>query len=387
MKSLITKYKFEELEFQMFVMDELAEKEKNKGKDIIKLGVGISELTPRREILDAFINAIKDSLKRDVVYPEGVPELRNAIASWYTKIGSKKTNPENVVIGTGTSPLYKDLFRLLLGGDDEVLLPKPYYPLYWISSLLTQAKIRFYRIDEKTGSIDYKDLKRAYNPRKTRVMVIASVGNPLGNVLQKQDYEEIMKMLSPFTYLISDEIYRNTSFYGNLQGVLDFASKDSKVIVTNSFSKGFRLYTTRVGFLILPDELKEPMRVLSQHALLTVNPPAQYACIEALKHLEDVEKLTSIYKKRCEYALQKLGTLKSLEIFTAQGGFNLFIYCKKFLKGNNTTSIDMAKDILFKTGVAVVPGSDFGIRNGIRVCFTNKRFNEAIDRLYSYFNN
>ena len=58
-------------------------------------------------------------------------------------------------------------------------------------------------------------------------------------------------------------------------------------VVTTSFSKGFRLYTKRVGYALLPDELVMPLRIVQQHTLLTHDPVTQHAMIEALGDLDN----------------------------------------------------------------------------------------------------
>lgn len=197
-----------------------------------------------------------------------------------------------------------------------------------------------------------------------------------------------MDIVSGRTYIISDEIYRNTGFDGRVPSILDVASKEDMdhVIITNSFSKGFRMYTSRVGFSILPDHLHEPFRVLLQHTLLTTNPAEQFACVEALNHLDEVEKLTAIYKEHNNYTVAKLSNIEGVTVHSAQGGFYLVLSCAEFMKKHSLpTSFDLAKDILLNTGVAVVPGSDFGLPDGLRISFTHLRYNEAIDKIHTYF--
>lgn len=388
MTKLIDKVKFNDIEFLMFVLDELADKLREDDKDIIKLTLGKAQEPLHPEIVSAWTDAIKDEDKRNLVYPEGLPELRQKIAEWYQDLGNN-VKKENILINTGTSPFFKDLFRLLVEEDDEVLLPEPYYSVYYVCALLAGAKVKYYHINPATLKIDMDDFRAKYDSEKTRFVVMCSPGNPYGNILRAKDYQEIINITSPSTYLLSDEIYRNTGFGGNVASILDVATKkdiNSRIIITNSFSKGFRMYTARVGFAILPDKLLLPYRVILQHALLTTNPTEQFACIEALKHLDEVKKLTQIYSGHNDYVVKKLSGIEGIKVIPAEGGFYLVVMCDGFMvRKNISTSFDLAKDILEETGVAVVPGSDFGVPRGIRISFTHLRFNEAINRLKQYF--
>lgn len=371
----------------MFVLDELADTLSTEGEDIIKLTLGKSQEDLHPAIVKAYVEAISDPDMRNLVYPEGLPALRERIAEWYTSLGNK-IDSKNVLINTGTSPFYKDLFRLLIEDGDEIMLPQPYYSVYYVCGLLAGAKIIYYTIDPETLEIDMNDFKQKYNPRKTKFIVTCSPGNPYGNIISKREYKHILELTSEYTYIIADEIYRNTGFHGRVASILDIApeSKRKQLIITNSFSKGFRMYTARVGFSILPDELLSSYRVLLQHTLLTTNPVEQFACVEALSHHDEVEKLTAIYKNRNQYTVNVLGRNPNLNVISAQGGFYIVIDCKRFMdKHNLTTSLDLARDILLNTGVAVVPGSDFGVSTCIRISFTHLRFTEGIDRLSGYF--
>lgn len=387
MSTLIDEIDFNKIEFLMFVLDELADKLTSEGKDVIKLTLGKAQEPLHEDIVNAHIDAIKDPNKRNLVYPEGLPVLRDKIAQWYTSMGNP-VNKRNVLVNTGTSPFFKDLFRLMLEEGDEILIPEPYYSVYYVCGLLAKAKVKFYSVDPYTLRINMKSLKRNYDPEHTKFIVFCSPGNPYGNIVTKEEYKEVLKMVSEKTYLLSDEIYRNTGFYEKVPSLLDVAENRDNIIISNSFSKGFRMYTARVGFCILPDNLLRPIRVLLQHTLLTTNPTEQFAAIEALNHLDEVENLTNKYCERSEYIIEQLSDINEVRVVKSQGGFYTVIDCTEFINKHKLEgSFELAKDILKKTGVAVVPGTDFGIRNGLRVSFTNLRFNEGVDRLYRYFSN
>lgn len=387
MSMLYKKYNFEKLEFLMFVLDELADKLSAEGEDVIKLTLGKAQEPLHPSIIEAWKDAVEDPEKRNLVYPEGLPVLRDKIATWYSDWGTP-VDRSRILINTGTSPFYKDLFRLLIEEGDEILLPQPYYSVYYISGLLTSGKIRFYNINPDTLEIDMDDLKAKYNPESTKIVVMCSPGNPYGNLITEELYQEVINTTSGGTFIVSDEIYRNTGFHGRIPSILDCAGDNDlqRIIVTNSFSKGFRMYTARVGFSILPDALLEPMRVLLQHTLLTANPCEQFACVEALNHLDEVEELTRIYKTHNDYTVRAFDEVEDVKVISAEGGFYLVIDAASYMAINNIEdSYSLAETIIRDTGVAVVPGSDFGLETGLRLSFTHLRYKEAIDRLVAFF--
>ena len=144
----------EALEFQMFVLDELADGLIAQGEDVIKVTIGIAELPVPQRVLDVFIDTVQDHAKTHVVYPEGLPELRQAVAAFYnTNYGTRVTD-QDVIINTGTSPIFRNTFQLASQPGSQILLPKPYYCLYSVSALLAGAEITYYDIITDTGRVD-----------------------------------------------------------------------------------------------------------------------------------------------------------------------------------------------------------------------------------------
>ncbi|MFV1980465.1 MAG: aminotransferase class I/II-fold pyridoxal phosphate-dependent enzyme, partial [Rhodothermia bacterium] len=178
----------------------------------------------------------------------------------------------------------------------------------------------------------------------------------------------------------------NTMFYDEFHSPLAILPEHAdQTIVTNSFSKGYRMYTKRVGFAILPEELQTNLRVIQQHTLLCTDPCYQFGMIAALGDEESPKQLTGVYRARAEYTTDRLaGT--GCEPIAAEGGFYAMLRCGAWNATRGfPSSKELARDILVKAHVAVVPGTDFGVPDDLRLAFCNDRYNEAIDRLREYF--
>ena len=115
--------------------------------------------------------------------------------------------------------------------------------------------------------------RRAFSPERTSLVVINSPGNPIGNVVSPHELRQIYRIVDGQAYVLNDEIYNNTLFYEQFHSPLALLPEAAATtIVTNSFSKGYRMYTKRVGFAILPAELQVHLRVIQQHTLLCTDP-------------------------------------------------------------------------------------------------------------------
>ena len=114
----------------MFVLDELADELLEQGKDVLKLTIGVPELPTPKPVLDRIVGALTDPDHVRRVYPEGLPELRKAIVDHYNAKYQADTSINHVIVNTGTSPIFRNIFQLVSGQGREILLPRPYYALY-----------------------------------------------------------------------------------------------------------------------------------------------------------------------------------------------------------------------------------------------------------------
>ena len=189
-----------DLEFQMFVLDEVADELLAEDKDVIKLTIGISELEIPQKVRDVFSETIFDFKKTHRVFPQGIPELRQAIADYYNNEFHVNTKFDNVIVNVGTSSIFRNLFQLLCKPGQEILLPKPYYCLYLLSAVLAGAKITYYDIDYKTRKIDFDSFRKNYDPDKTAVVVLNNPGNPLGNIISPEEITELNEIIDERSY-------------------------------------------------------------------------------------------------------------------------------------------------------------------------------------------
>jgi aspartate aminotransferase len=107
--------------------------------------------------------------------------------------------------------------------------------------------------------------------------------------------------------------------------------------------------------------------------------------IEALDDEASPEELNAVYRARAEYTTERLdGT--GCDPIAAEGGFYAMLRCAEWNAAKGfSSSKELARDILDKVHVAVVPGTDFGVPDDLRLAFCNDRYNEGIDRLREYF--
>jgi aspartate/methionine/tyrosine aminotransferase len=383
--TLRSRIDFSAEQFLMFVLDGMAYEYEQRYHDVIRLTLGKAELPPDPSITDAMLDAARTFEKSSLVFPAGLPALREKIAAHESRRQGVPIAPHNVIVSVGTSTMFRNLFGLLTNEGDEALLPLPYYPLYRFSAMLSGAAVRYYGIDPLSMRVDLDSLRDRFS-QATRVVVVNSPGNPLGNVLTRQELIAIDRIVDGRAVVVCDQIYDNVCFGEPATSMLSLSDLVSRVVVTNSFSKGYRMYARRIGYAIVPDELVEPLTVIQHHTLLTTDPVPQFGALAALDRPQDVAELTAIYRGRRDYALRSFAGAGRVRALPALGSFYLTLHCARLMEERGfATSLDLATAIMRETHVATVPGSDFGLPETLRLSFTSSKFEAGIDRLISFF--
>lgn len=373
--------------FLMFELDKMANDYEKTGKEAIRMTLGKSELPVHPEISRAILDAVQDFKKSALVFPAGLPELKEKLSQHYKRKHNLDISPENFIISVGTSTIFRNLFYLFLEKGDEVLLPLPYYSLYHFSALLAGAQIRYYKIDMDTMRLDKDSFKENFTAN-TRLVVINSPGNPLGNILNWDELYFMDSVVNGQAPIINDEVYDNMCFDEQSPSVMELKNTKTVFITTNSFSKGYRMYSRRVGWCIVPDELVVPLTTIQDHTLLTTDPICQFAAVKALDYLDEVEFLRKLYKARRDYTVEQFEKVEDVRALPAEGSFYFTLDCENFMKRKGiASSLDLAVKIMEQKHVATVPGSDFGLPWTLRLSYSCHKYNQGIDRLVQFFKN
>jgi alanine-synthesizing transaminase len=162
--------------------------------------------------------------------PKGLRSARAAVADYYrdqhAEIG---VDPESIILTTSTSEGYSYIFRLLCNPEDEVLVPKPSYPLFEFLADLQDVKLVPYPLLYDHGwQIDFPSLYKAVSPR-TRAVVVVHPNNPTGSYVSATERATLNAFCREFELaLIVDEVF--------LDYALDGASRQTFAINQDAFT-------------------------------------------------------------------------------------------------------------------------------------------------------
>jgi aspartate/methionine/tyrosine aminotransferase len=190
----------------------LAEKRRS-GEAILDL----TESNPTRAGIAYPDRAIMESLTDPVSLryepsPEGLPSAREAVATYYAE-RCASVDPAQILLTASTSEAYSYLFKLLTNPGDEVLVPRPSYPLYEFLAGLEFVNIRQYPLRyDGVWHIDFDALERAVNPR-AKAIVVVNPNNPTGSFLKRSEAERLQKLAARHGLaILSDEVFSDYAF-------------------------------------------------------------------------------------------------------------------------------------------------------------------------------
>ena len=337
------------------LIKETSRRLEDQGKKIYKFGFGQSPFKVPEDV----VNELKINAHQNKYLPmQGLSELRNVVAKYTSEKKNYNYKSENVIIGPGSKEL---MFLLHIIFDGEIILPAPSWVSYAPQAILGRNKTQILQTKRENNwfptaseieEIILKDKNKNY------LLFLNSPNNPSGQICE--NLEEIASIAKKYNLIIlSDEIYSELSFKDSYQSISNFCQE--KTIISTGLSKWCGAGGWRLGYFLVPDsliEIKNMINVLASETFSAVSAPIQYAAIKAYEnnHSNYINKSRKILSAVGNYVYENLKSNKVL-INQPQGGFYLM---PEFLNKKYNSSSEMCDSILNDTGVALLPGSDFG---------------------------
>ena len=360
-------------------MNEISRDLESKGKKVFKFGFGQSPF----QVPDDVVSELKNNAYQNkYLSMQGLPELREAIAKFVSLKKNYAYKAENILIGPGTKEL---MFLLHILFDGDVLLPTPSWVSYEPQAILGRNKVHWIETTrEKNWFPTAENIEKVIskNKEKNYLLFLNSPNNPSGQICENlKEISEIVKKNN--ILVLSDEIYSELSFQDNFKSISNFCPEQT--IISNGLSKWCGAGGWRLGHFVIPNELtklKNSLKVLASETFSAVSAPIQYAAIAAYKndHSLYLNNSREILKLVGEYVYDNLKSNKVL-INKPQGGFYIM---PEFLDKKFKNSEEMCANLLNDTGVAILPGSDFGFSKDrliARLSFTDFDGENFMDNL------
>lgn len=315
----------------------------------------------------------------------GIPELRTAIADHHRRTSGIDVGADDVVVTTGSSGGFLLAFLAAFEPGDRVVMARPGYPCY--RNVLTALGCEVVEIDCGPETRFQPTVEAlAAVPGPVAGVVIASPANPTGTMIAAEELAAIAAWCEQNRVrLISDEIYHGITY--DAAGTSSAWQTSRTGVIFGSFSKYFSMTGWRLGWMIVPEDLRRPVDVLTGN--FTICPPvlSQYAALAAFtpEASAELEGHVQRYAGNRALLLDGLPRLGIDRLAPADGAF----YAYADISHLTDDSYAWSQRLLAETGVAVAPGIDFDTRHGnrfVRLSFagSEQEITRGLDRLESW---
>ncbi|MDR1732336.1 MAG: pyridoxal phosphate-dependent aminotransferase [Synergistaceae bacterium] len=356
------------------------------GKKIVHLEVG----RPDYDSPACAKEAVKKALDAGLVHytdTAGIASLRRALSKALKRDQSLDIDPDREILVTvGACEALAVTFFTFLEPGDEVIVPTPFFPAYadqiaLAEGVLREVPCRF----ENEFRLAASDIEKAITP-KTRLLLINTPNNPTGAVLRKNDLEEIAELARKHDLLVvSDECYEKFLYEGEHVSILSLPEMRERTILISAASKTFSMTGWRVGWIVLPPEVRPYAAKNHQNLTSCATAFAQAGVAEALENAgEDVKRMIEGYRERRDALIGRLRGIDGFETHMPGGAFYAFPRVEKLLTRFRMTTAELAGWLLEEAGVATVPGEAFHAEGAflrMAYCRPLEEIHEAMDRV------
>jgi alanine-synthesizing transaminase len=339
----------------------LAEKRKS-GAEVLDL----TESNPTRAGFEYPANEILAALAdpRAMRYepdPRGLVSAREAVSAYYAERGVD-VPPSRILLTASTSEAYSYLFKLLANPGEEILVPRPSYPLFEYLAALESVHVRQYPLRyDGAWHIDFAALEQATGA-STRAIVIVNPNNPTGSYLKADERERLDTFAAARDIaIISDEVFADFAFGGTwlqpapLQVRTLAGGATAPVFSMSGLSKAAGLPQVKLGWIVASGPRhKEALEGLEWIAdtFLSVGTPVQVALPELLRASAPVrEQMIARTRSNLDALHRSAGPESPCRVLTVEGGWYAVVQVPR-----TRTEEEWTMQLLASSNVLVQPG-------------------------------
>ena len=345
--------------FRVVQILERARELERAGRCVVHFEVGEPDFATAPTIVAAGIEALSAG-RTGYTQALGLPALREAIAA------HNNVEASRVAVTTGASGALNLLAQVLIDPGDEVLVADPGYPCNAAFVQAAGGVVSRVPVDASTRfQLDPRRIADAWTPRAKGVL-LGSPANPTGAVLRRRDLSAIRDTvagLADNAFVVVDEIYHGLVYEAaDAVDELQTASAvtfDEGLYVVNSFSKYFGMTGWRLGWLVAPPETMEAIERVAQNLYIAPPTVAQHAALAALEPpaMAVHEERRRIFARRRDALLDGLASIGLPAAARPSGAFYAYVDIGATGLGSEAFCASLIED----HGVAVTPGTDFGV--------------------------
>jgi aspartate/methionine/tyrosine aminotransferase len=350
----------------------------SQGHNVIHCEVGQPESGAPTPVAAAAVDSL--TVRHVMGYTDafGLLELREKISQHYVnKYGESakgsnsssgsRVDSKNIVVTTGSSGGFLLAFTACFDAGDIIAVASSGYPCYRnilgalgceIANVPINEEFKLTAKELKTEVLKRKELGQ----KEIKGLILSSPSNPTGSMLSPQELKDLCELCDEEgIQFLSDEIYHGISYGKEEATALSFSQN---AIVINSFSKYYSMSGWRLGWLVIPDHLVDPINSLQQNMFINAPTISQTAALKCWEDDTIAELESHVEKYRESRAiilaeLEQVSDINPKNIAPADGGFYVYIDLGEENIAPGLGSVSMCKALLEEEHVAFTPGNDF----------------------------
>ncbi|MEZ4917698.1 MAG: aminotransferase class I/II-fold pyridoxal phosphate-dependent enzyme [Saprospiraceae bacterium] len=336
------------------------------GKKVYRFGFGQSPFPVPNSVVESLR---EHAHEKDYLPVQGLPALREALASFINSHTGTRFKSSQFLIGPGSKEL---MFLLQLSYYGELVIPAPSWVSYAPQAQIIGRHVRRLDTLPENGLLIMPDELEALceqDPSRPRLLVLNYPANPTGTTYSEDNLRDLAMVARKYRIIVlSDEIYSELNFQDKRVSIAYYYPEGT--IISGGLSKWCGAGGWRLGFFAFPEGLKrlqDAMTVCASETFTSTSAPIQYAATTAFKMGPDIQE----YLKTARFILRDIGYYMHRKLVAAgitmpkpEGGFYLFpsfaAHKELFQSRGIETDRDMCQALLEEAGVALLPGVEFG---------------------------
>jgi len=364
-------------------IEKLIEEKKQKGIDIISLGIGDPDVSTPDNIVKELIKEAQNPANHQYSTSVGLLAYRQAVCTWYKNYFDVDLNPETEVVSLiGSKEGIAHISWCYLNAGDTVLVTDPGYPVYAGGAILAGAEPYYVPLKEENGFLPDLSAIPEDIAQRAKIMFLNYPNNPTGAVADEGFFRQVVEFAFKYNILVChDAAYSLITFDGfKHPSFLQVPGAKEVGIEFGSLSKPYNMTGWRIGWAAGNEEVIEALGRLKSNIDSGIFQAVQYAAIEGLTGPQDnVEKMCEIYRERRDIAIDTLNKL-GWNLHKPKASFYIWAPVPA-----GYTSESFAEFVLEKAAVVITPGNGYG-RCGegyfrISLTLDSERLREAMKRI------
>lgn len=365
-----------------------AERLRAEGADIVDFGAGEPDFPTPANIKQAAVRALDENFTKYTAV-SGTAELKRAVCEYHARHFGTAYQPAECLITVGGKHIIFNATQALVNPGDEVVIPVPYWVTYKDVVNYAGGRCVFVDTDEDQGFTLTASMIEPHLTSRTKMVLLNSPCNPSGAVLDRAEFEKILKLTSERgIYLMTDECYCFFLYDSEPFSIASVPGAKETVLVAGSLSKTYAMTGWRIGFGLMPAPIIAAMTKLQSHSTSNPTSIAQKAAAEALRGpQESVKIMLAEYRRRRDFVVARLRAIPGVTCAEPRGAFYAYPNMGVVLgKSGIQNTQQLAERLLADAGVALVPGEAFGTSRHVRISYATsmEELVRGLDRIHQF---